>query len=348
MKRVLVPSLVLLLGGGLAACGGGHETPAAAENAVHRVETVTVTRNAGPDWVDASGTLVARNRIVIAARSSGRVLELPVTEGSRFAEGDLLVRLDAPGMEAALERALAEEGAARSALEVAERQADRMARLAEKQVVTPRDRELAELALADAKANLARASAVRHAAERDLSYAVVRAPREGVVVRRPVRVGDLAAPGMTLLVLEGEGAPEVRATLPAGLGVDLETGSGARVRFADGAEFEATIDRVEPSADLHTRVIYLDVPPTDRPTGTFVQVSFPSPGDETTLRVPGESLVVRGPLRGVFVVRDGRAVLRWLRMDENGHVLSGLEEGEVIVLAPSAELRDGSRVEVAS
>jgi multidrug efflux system membrane fusion protein len=278
--------------------------------------------------VDAAGTLVARNRIVISARGSGRVLELPVTESSRFRAGDLLVRLDAPEIEAAVDRALAAETAAGAALEVAERQAERMTRLAEKQVVTPRDRELAELALRDAEAGLAQAKAVRAAAERELSYAVVRAPRDGVVVRRPVRVGDLASPGMTLLVLEGESAPEVRATLPADLDVPLDPGADVRVRFADGEEFEGTLDRVEPSADLHTRVVYVSVPETGRPTGTFVQVAFPVPRGEPALHVPPGSLVVRGPLRGVFVVREDRAVLRWLRLD--------------------ADLRDGSRVEVAS
>jgi multidrug efflux pump subunit AcrA (membrane-fusion protein) len=153
---------------------------------------------------------------------------------------------------------------------------------------------------------------------------------------------------MTLLVLEDDSTPEVRATLPSDLDVPLAAGGEARVRFSDGVQVDATLDRVEPSADLHTRVVYLSLPETGRPTGTFVQVGFPVPRGDSAIHVPEGSLIVRGPLRGVFVIEGDRAILRWLRLDENGHVLSGLSEGEAVVLSPSTELKDGSRVEVAS
>jgi len=60
--------------------------------------------------------------------------------------------------------------------------------------------------------------------------------------------------------------------------------------------------------------------------------------------------VRRGSLAGVFVVREGRAYLRWLRLGavdgERAEVLSGLDPGDVIVADPS-RLVDGAAVEVA-
>jgi len=68
------------------------------------------------------------------------------------------------------------------------------------------------------------------------------------------------------------------------------------------------------------------------------------------LSVPTRSLVRRGSLAGVFVVREGRAYLRWLRLGavdgERAEVLSGLDPGDVIVADPS-RLVDGAAVEVA-
>jgi HlyD family secretion protein len=50
----------------------------------------------------------------------------------------------------------------------------------------------------------------------------------------------------------------------------------------------------------------------------------------------------------VYVIRDGRAALVRLEIglanDERAEVVSGLEEGDLVVLAPEADLADGTRV----
>jgi multidrug efflux pump subunit AcrA (membrane-fusion protein) len=60
--------------------------------------------------------------------------------------------------------------------------------------------------------------------------------------------------------------------------------------------------------------------------------------------------VRRGQLAGVYVVEDGRARLRWVRLgrqdDDGVEVLAGLWPGERVVAGPGA-LTDGARVTVA-
>ena len=221
-----------------------------------------------------------------------------------------------------------------------------MERLAGKQVVTPRDRELAGLALRDAEAGLAQARSARETAEANMAYVAVRAPRDAVVARRLVREGDLATLGKPLLVLEAAGGSEVHVTLPAEGAVAPVPGGRATVRFSDGITVDAVVDRVEPGADDHARVAYVSLEDTGRPSGTFVQVRLYGEPGGTALRVPRESLIERGPLRGVFVVNGDRAVLRWLRLAEDDRVLAGLSEGDRVVMHPAADLRDGSPVEV--
>ena len=63
------------------------------------------------------------------------------------------------------------------------------------------------------------------------------------------------------------------------------------------------------------------------------------------LRVPESARILRGPLTGVFVVEEDRAVLRWLRLTDDGRVAAGLVAGDRIVLAPPADLADGDRVQ---
>ena len=66
-----------------------------------------------------------------------------------------------------------------------------------------------------------------------------------------------------------------------------------------------------------------------------------------SLAIPSRCIVRRGGLSGVFVVRDGRAMLRWLRVGRTDglstEVLAGLSPGEAIVLDPG-DLADGQAV----
>jgi RND family efflux transporter MFP subunit len=298
---------------------------------------------------EVAGEVVSTHRFEVASRISGRIQELPVTEGSRVRRGDLLVRLDAPELHAALTQARATEEAARLEMEMARRQADRFRRLRDAEVVTQRDLELAETAEAGAVASHERARAMTQMSEENLAYAVVRSPRSAVVVRRLARVGDLAGPGEAVLVLEDTEETEVRVTAPVEWDLALEPGSPAEVRVSvDAAPRAAVVDRIVPGADGNTREIYLTADGLTTPTGAFLRVTLFGSGSGPTLRVPESALIRRGPLTGVFTVRDDRAALRWLRLSPDGRVLAGLSPGDRIVDAPPAGLSDGDRIEVTS
>ena len=81
--------------------------------------------------------------------------------------------------------------------------------------------------------------------------------------------------------------------------------------------------------------------------GQFARVEVPG---ETVARLvaPASVLTEFGQMERVFVVRDGRAQLRLVRSGrvQAGEIelISGVEEGERLVLAPTATLRDGQLV----
>jgi hypothetical protein len=69
----------------------------------------------------------------------------------------------------------------------------------------------------------------------------------------------------------------------------------------------------------------------------------------SAITIPASALVRRGGLAGVYVVREGRARLRWIAPGEAGdgaiEVRAGLERGERVVRDP-AGLTDGLAVRV--
>ena len=346
-----VPGLMMaaVLAGGSLSCGGDPEAAATSEDPAARVQVITLTASIEPARLDLAGEVRTRNRIEVASKIGGRVTDLPVTEGSRVRKGDRLIRIDAPELASAADQAKAQESAALLEWKTAERQAARYRRLAEGEVVTERDLELALVAEASARAGYERARAASRMSEQNLAYAELRAPRDGRVVRRHVREGDFANPGQPLLVLEDDEFPEVRVTLPAQLDWPLAAGDTAAVMVLDRdtRTIAARVDRVSPSADGHTREAFLRAPGLEALSGTFVRaILFGEPAE--VLRVPEAALIRRGSLTGVFVLDGDRLALTWVRLTDDGRVAAGLVPGDRVVLAPASTLEGGQRVEVAS
>jgi multidrug efflux pump subunit AcrA (membrane-fusion protein) len=100
-----------------------------------------------------------------------------------------------------------------------------------------------------------------------------------------------------------------------------------------------------------TFLVKVDIPQEagDFRPGTFARVTFPT-GSEARLVVPGSALNRFGALERVFVIEGGRAQLRMVttgeRQADHVTVLTGLSEGERVVVAPPGTLRDRERVEV--
>jgi len=345
----LAALLFIALAMGASSCGNSDSAENHEAQLPLAVETYEVHLATEPARMEVAGEARSRNRIEIASKISGRVLELPVTEGSRVRRGDLLVKLDAPELTSALLQARAAEEAAHLQWQTASRQAERYRRLAAGEVVTERDLELALVAEAGAKAGYERARAVTGMSRQNHEYAELRAPRDTRVVSRRIREGDLANPGQPLLVLEDDYRPEIRVTLPAQLEWTITAGDPAEVRIDPSSPLtiSAAVDRIAPSADHHTLEVFLSADSLSVPSGTFVRVAFLG-GPTEVIRVPEQALVKRGPLTGVYVVHDEVVTLRWLRMTPDGRVAAGLKPGEHVVLDPPSLIEAGQQVEVIS
>lgn len=348
LKTLVLTPLVLAAAVGLSSCGKGDGAPAGEQGPVVPVKITVAEPVNEPARLDLSGELVARNRIEVATKVAGRILEIPVTEGTPVKTGDVLARLDSPELTSALAQSQAAEEAARIHFETSSRQLERMQRLVKGQVVTPRDVEMTEMEAAGAKASYERAKAMTEMSRRNVEYAVLRAPMNGVVVRRTARAGDLAVPGRPVVVLENPSDLEVRITLPAEMEWPLGPGDRAEVRIplGNGEPRPAVVDRVVPGADGHTVEAFLRVEDVKAPSGSFVRASLFGADSTGAIRLPDTALIRKGPLTGAFVVRDGRALLRWLRLGPDGRVMAGIDPGDSVVTAPPADLEDGDPVEV--
>jgi RND family efflux transporter MFP subunit len=184
-------------------------------------------------------------------------------------------------------------------------------------------------------------------------YAKIAAPFAGVVTAKTIEQGNLATPGAPLLTIEEDGGYRLEvavdeAKLPAvRLGQTVQVSLDGLNRKLDGRVSEI-VPSTEPSS--HAFIVKIDLPGTpDLRTGMFGRAMF-AQTPRSVLTVPFAAVLERGQLQSVFVADNGVARTRLVTLGERAkdrvEVLSGLSAGEKIVAAPTAELQDGTALEV--
>lgn len=379
-----MPSLSLALGALIAsACSPASADPVHAEGHTRPSRPMTSVRveaarsDALASEYVATGTIHGVNTATIASRMVGYVRTLDVSVGGRVERGQLLATLDDADPRAGLAQARAGTEVARAAegqieqqsqaaeanLRIAATTNERMQGLRSDRAVSQQQADEARAAfdaaqaqfsatrsgLAQATSRIAQSQAALASARAVLDYTRVRAPFAGRVLSRPAQVGDLAAPGATLYVIEQDSGLRVEVAVPESLSASVALGATVQVRIdAVGRSFEGTVGEIAPHVDPVSRAFLVQV---DLPTealsgldaGMFARVSVPRPAVET-LTVPLSAISERGSLDRVFVVGGDRAELRLVtrgaRHGDRVSVLSGLSTGETVVVSPSASLRD--------
>lgn len=328
------------LGLAVIACGTGQA--ALPDARVAPPPSIVVRAESLATSVPIDGSVAARRRAEIATRLMARVTAVSVDVGMPVRAGQVLVRLGVEDVAANRGRAVAARDAALAARDEAARQSARMDTLLAQDAVARVQRDQARLALAQAEAQLAGAEASVQDVATAEGYAQLTAPFAGVVAVRSVDPGDLASPGVPLVVLEDDGPRDAVFAVPPDLAAGLA--QGRRIAIVDGASRVVTLPVrvVARAADPLTRTVELRVStPPDWRTGVAVTALVPA-GLHAGVAVPASAIIHRGELTGVRVVMDDAVVLRWVRLGrpvvsadggDTGRVevLSGLEAGDRIV-----------------
>lgn len=335
--RFALPALTLAA----LACGSGEAAPPAARAPLPPSRLVQPESIA--TVVPIEGSVAARRRAEIATRLMARVTSVPVDAGTPVRAGQALVRLGTEDVTASRSRALAARDAAQAARDEAARQAARMDTLLQQDAVARVQRDQARLALAQAESQLAMAEASLRDVATAASYATLTAPFAGVVARRAVDPGDLATPGVPLVVVEDDGPRDAVFAVPADLADALRPGRTIPVQDETGRSIAAPVRVIARAADPLTRTIEVRLTvPRSWATGVAVTALVPA-GLHEGIAVPLGAIVRRGELTGVRVVMGDALVLRWVRLGRTiagasgepdsarVEVLSGLAAGDRLV-----------------
>jgi RND family efflux transporter MFP subunit len=227
----------------------------------------------------ASGYVVAQRRAAVASKASGRLVELIVREGSHLEKDQLIARLDASDIKAAMlgaEAAVhqAEANFRQTTVQLINARADlaRTRGLAAQGFVSE---QVVENTLAKNKAAFAANSAAEAAVEQAraalkaqqvaLDYTEIRAPFDGVVLVKNANVGDIITPMSS--AAGAQGAVVTMADMST-LEVEADVSEGNLSKTKVGQPVEVTLDAL-PSARFKGHVSGV-VPTVDRAKATVM------------------------------------------------------------------------------
>lgn len=273
-----------------------------------------------------------------------------------------------------LAAARAELEAARAGQKLAKADFDRISALAARKAATAQELDGAtsarsaadarvasgEARIRQAEASVASAGAASDQAGVMASFATLVSPFDGVVIEKLADVGTLAAPGMPILRVEDRGAftLDIRLDEARAAGLSLGTVVPVSIDRVDGDVTSVSTKVVELARGIdsgtRTVIVKLGLPADEGLTsGLFGRAHLPG-ANKQGLLIPADAVMRRGQLTTVFVIDGDKARLRLVTLGRpttgDGRAtleaVSGLVEGEKVVVAPPTTLSDGQRVTV--
>jgi len=291
--------------------------------------------------INALGTARANEAVEVTSKASNTVTAVRFDDGQRVQRGQVLVELDSA-------QARADLAAAEAASAESQSQVKRSRELIASKVISDSQFEQLEATM---KANQARVAAARSRVD----DTVIRAPFNGRVGLRRVSVGSLVNPGTTITTLDDLSIIKVDFSVPENFLAGLREGLKVKASAAafPGRDFIGTVTGVDSRIDPVSRSVTVRaaVPNADlalKP-GMFLNVSL-ARDEHDALMVPEAALVPEQSRQFLFVIEDGRATRREVRIGgrQPGRVeiVSGLKVGEQVIVEGTQKVREGGEVRV--
>jgi len=303
------------------------------------VEFASVTRGPAVEAVYATGTVEPTVMVPLAPRSSGRLAAVLVEEGAHVRRGQVLARIESADLDQTVQEMSAREQLARV-------QHERTSDLVAQKFVSSAELDRTRTELRAAQAAVGRAQAQR-------DYNQLLAPADGIVLRRDGEPGQFVAAGQAVLTLaccaplrvsaevDEEDIPRVVVGQKVTLRTDALPG-----RVFDGEVADITPKGDPVSRSYRVRVRLADAPGVDAGplrTGMTMDANLIVSRRENVLLVPSRAL--KG--NAVWLLEEDRLRRREVRKgvagSERTEIVSGLAEGERVVLSPAESLREGQR-----
>jgi membrane fusion protein (multidrug efflux system) len=328
----------------LSACQQGGENATKDEEETPPVPVETSRPVRGDVFAVYSGTapIEAFAEADVIAKVEGEVREILFEEGDLVSAGEVLARLDG-------DRLRLELNESRARLNKMRRDFERNKELREKGLLSEGDFEKLRFDLEALEASFNLASL-------ELDYTQIRAPIDGVVSERYIKIGTTIRVGdrtfqitsfdplVAYLHVPEREYRQIRAGQPVAIDIDA---------LADQRVF-SEVARISPVVDPETGTFKITIEIRDEERrikpGMFGRMSIVYDRHDNALQVPRSAVIEDRGSETVFVVEDGEAVRREVQTgygnDGMVEITEGLSDEDDVVTVGHVGLKPGTKVTV--
>ena len=343
MNRLLF--LLLLMALVLSGCQSQQDQSEQSEDeevATIPVEAEALERGSIAAFYSATGTLEADREARVVPRLTGQIVSIEVEEGDFVERGQVLARVDADRLRIEKQQADADLSRMRQDYE-------RHQEMHARNLIST---EVFERVKYDFEAQTARVELV----ELELSYSAITAPFSGVVSERMIKLGNQVNTAEPIFVITAMDPLQATLDVPERELARLANDQPVAVTMdaLPNQTFAGFIQRISPVVDAGSGTFRVTVEVNDqtgrlRP-GMFGRFQVIYDERDSVLLAPVAAVTVEDGRASVYVVEGDEAYQREIEIGyrNNGkyEVVSGLIEGDRVIVVGQAALRDGSKVQV--
>jgi RND family efflux transporter MFP subunit len=303
-----------------------------------------------------TGIIAARVQSDLGFRVPGKILERLVDAGQTVTRGQALMRIDPTDLRLAMR---AHEGAVAAARAHAHQTAEDEVRyrdLVSAGAVSASAYDKVKAAAESARAQLNAAEAQAEIARNEMTYAVLLADADGVVVEALVEPGQVVAAGQVVVRVARAGRREAVIELPETLRPAIES-TGRATLYGSELTGSAKLRQLSHAANRQTRTFdaryVLEGRLADAPLGSTISIQIPDGRSARALQVPIGAIFDPGKGPGVWLVEGETPRVTWRAVqvtglsDEAASVVGDLEAGDRVVALGAHLLHEGEAVRLA-
>lgn len=236
--------------------------------------TLMLTLGLSAGNLSLTGSVISDNQKMITSRYMGFVIKVGVREGQKVKRGDLLYEIDSKEIDSAKAQVELAISQAMLASQMYENQyqniklnLERHKRLLKKDMVSKYDVENLELAEKNLKAmveiskkQIKQAKAKMQEVSNQYKYLKIKAPNDGVIIQKNIKVGEMAMPGMPAVVLSDLSNLKISTEISESNLKDIKVGQKVYFEVPSvDLKGEGRIDSIIPSSNPLTHTFKLKV-----------------------------------------------------------------------------------------
>ncbi len=313
---------------------------------VAQIETGKVTPQ-----TEFIGTVFYEEVSDVASEVSGRVDEVRVEDGQRVKQNQILIKLGADILKQRLLSTSATYEQALTDLEIARIELQRMEKLYKTKSISQQSYDEDRFAVKGIEKRVDSLKAEVERIEIELQKKIIRAPFDGIIIKRHVDRGEWLSEGATVAILARDDVVDIVADVSEKYIPFIQIGMPIKTTI-NGKEITGSVLTIVPRGDIATRTfpVKIRIPNTQALfEGMSARVTLPVGEPRQTLVVPRDAVIPVFGQTVVFTVQDSKAQMVPVNVIGYQALVAGIEgaglaEGLQVVVKGNERLRNGQMV----